>query len=769
MKLLVGILWLALPFCCFSQGAYVAPEEVAPNGPTVKQYNFLTFPTFKAVPDPGELARMTEGDFQNHPEYGLVPYRTQCKDCIELLDKRTLDSRYFVKSGTEGQTFYVQQIYGQLHYEDEAGFLRTIDPRLRPLSANGMYGAPDQVVPTYYNHLSGTTMIGKDGHQLAYNGKTHLKADVNGSLIDLGALNSQDFRGGEDGVKTLEAWPGIDRLQIFKESGVKTNFILKAPPNLPHGAEWMVIEDRFNLPPGFSLVPDQHQGSMTSEGYWMGDLSILDAEGSSAFHIKRAVITDANTSKYGRVDLLDDPTKTVVAYDYRIDGEEVILSIRVAADWLNHPGRIYPVTVDPLVTGSATYSAGIQGLRYDATCWNDVNYCSSSMTVNVPGQSTLTDAFLDAQYVSEVFGCGIFVDCWMSEAAFRVVGPCGNSPPTPFYWTCLSPGGDFAGTCSGVGNPAGSTVTCVPPQCANYALNFEMRSYYCFCSATGCPTACQFMPNNSWMMTVEARTIESASTANSTPVTFTGSCNVPLNVEAVPSFGVPSYSFNWNQGPTPSNPVQTVSHGTNGTFSYICTVTDACGQTSLTTVNVVVNDCPLPVEWAHFSGKAAESTNILDWSTAVELQVDHFQVERSVVGGDYLQIGRVESQQSGGNAQYTFEDSWPLASAHYRIKSLDVNGAFQYSEAILINRDPREEVLQLAYDPHSMVVTASWTGMSQTKGKISLYTVDAKEVAQADYVEGVGTAMQIQLPVGDLASGVYFLRWKGKNHKLFVR
>lgn len=771
MKRLIWLILFALPFSLYSQGALIDPTEAAPNGPTVKQYNFSTFPSIQVVPDLEELASMTPEDQYSHPEYGQVPYRTQCKDCIELLDRRTEDSRYFVRSGTGGQTFYVQQIYGELHYEDANGWLRTIDPRVRPLGTDGMYGAPDQPVPTSYDHISGYSEIESPSGTLRYNGLTHLKSyNESGQSLDLGILNHQNMMVGEDGVKTIQAWQGIDRIQIFKEGAIKTNFILKAVPNLPSDSKWMVFEDRFDLPVGHQLVKDPYEGATTSEGWWMGDLVIQDAAGQERFRIRRAVMSDANPSKYGRVDLLDDPTATYIAYDYEQQGEEVVLSIRVNAEWLNHPGRVYPVTVDPLVSGSATFSAGVRGMRYDAACWNATNYCSMNLTVNVPGNSTLTNAFLDAQYNSEIFGCGIFLDCWMSEAAFRVVGPCGNSPPSPLYWTCLSPGGDAPGTCSGVANPAFQTVSCMAPQCPNYNLNFEMRSYYCFCSSTGCPTSCQFMPNNSWVMTVEARTIESSATANGTPITYNGSCSVPQTVTANPNFGVPAYSYNWNNGPTPTNPSQVVTHTSNGTFSYQCTVTDACGQTSITSVNVVISDCPFPVEIEYFTGEAEKQFNVLSWRTASESQLDRFALERSIDGESFIQLGDIPGEDLVSGSSYQYVDRWPpVGESHYRLKIIDKNGAVKYSEVIRLEREAPGEKLVISYVQDGSIIRLTWDGSGTEQGEILLYSVNGQELSRLSFQEELGRRMEVEISTSDLSAGTYFLRWKGQNQKIMVR
>ena len=51
-----------------------------------------TTPINKKVP--GKLLAKYDTDFaRKHPEHGILPYNAPCTDCIELIEKRTPDSR----------------------------------------------------------------------------------------------------------------------------------------------------------------------------------------------------------------------------------------------------------------------------------------------------------------------------------------------------------------------------------------------------------------------------------------------------------------------------------------------------------------------------------------------------------------------------------------------------------------------------------------------------------------------------------------------------
>lgn len=86
----------------------------------------------------------------------------------------------------------------------------------------------------------------------------------------------------------------------------------------------------------------------------------------------------------------------------------------------------------------------------------------------------------------------------------------------------------------------------------------------------------------------------------------------------------------------------------------------------------------LPVELLSFTAEKSGSTSLLNWSTAAEIDFDHFEVERSGDGRTFETIGVVESK--GSNSVYSFVDRLPIIGVnYYRLKMLDIDGEFEYS------------------------------------------------------------------------------------------
>ncbi len=97
---------------------------------------------------------------------------------------------------------------------------------------------------------------------------------------------------------------------------------------------------------------------------------------------------------------------------------------------------------------------------------------------------------------------------------------------------------------------------------------------------------------------------------------------------------------------------------------------------------------PLPIELISFTAVDEGATVRTEWSTAVEVNNDHFEVERSQDGVMFEAIGSVEG---AGNSQstnhYSFLDEQPLGgTSYYRLKQVDTDGTFTYGPVAAVVR-----------------------------------------------------------------------------------
>jgi PKD repeat protein len=141
---------------------------------------------------------------------------------------------------------------------------------------------------------------------------------------------------------------------------------------------------------------------------------------------------------------------------------------------------------------------------------------------------------------------------------------------------------------------------------------------------------------------------------------------------------------------------------------------------------------PLPVELVSFTGAYINNEVILNWRTETEVSNYGFDVERSVTRSDFTKIGFVEGNgNSNVPIDYSFVDT-EVASVKYfyRLKQIDTDGAFEYSDVIEIDLNTPEafELLQNYPNPFNPVTTIKFSIPKTEKVKLIVYNLLGERV-----------------------------------------
>jgi hypothetical protein len=198
------------------------------------------------------------------------------------------------------------------------------------------------------------------------------------------------------------------------------------------------------------------------------------------------------------------------------------------------------------------------------------------------------------------------------------------------------------------------------------------------------------------------------------------------------------------------------------TFSFACVAGASTGTQSGTwqkgtfTTTVV-----LPVEFVGFNIASLGDNKIsINWKTATEINTDHFEVEKSTDGRAFSMLTKVNAS---GNSQivktYSVTDLLNNTSDlfYYRIKSIDKDGAAQYSNVQTVSAKTKGTYVNNVYpnpakigqDLNVEVVTdkdqvASFT-LINTQGKI----VSSKEKSITQGLNRVGLKLSNFLTAGN--------------------
>jgi hypothetical protein len=88
-------------------------------------------------------------------------------------------------------------------------------------------------------------------------------------------------------------------------------------------------------------------------------------------------------------------------------------------------------------------------------------------------------------------------------------------------------------------------------------------------------------------------------------------------------------------------------------------------------------------EIMEFRAEPSPNKITLNWQTGQETNIVSFNIERSINNEDFVKVGEVSPK--GSNSSYEFVDesiSRANSINYYRLKVVNTNGTFQYSESL---------------------------------------------------------------------------------------
>ncbi len=100
----------------------------------------------------------------------------------------------------------------------------------------------------------------------------------------------------------------------------------------------------------------------------------------------------------------------------------------------------------------------------------------------------------------------------------------------------------------------------------------------------------------------------------------------------------------------------------------------------------------LPVRLLTFSGTYRNQEALLNWDTENEVNFSHFEIERSTNGSVFTAISNKPSQNNSGRSAYQHSDNLATVAGSvfwYRLKIVDLDGQFKYSNVIMIRKDEK--------------------------------------------------------------------------------
>jgi hypothetical protein len=116
---------------------------------------------------------------------------------------------------------------------------------------------------------------------------------------------------------------------------------------------------------------------------------------------------------------------------------------------------------------------------------------------------------------------------------------------------------------------------------------------------------------------------------------------------------------------------------------------------SLSGGSVTAPPAPLPVELIHFDVHALGHENIIEWTTASEINNDYFTIERSSGVSNFEAIAKVSGMgNSTVSHDYTCTDGHPISGlSYYRLVQTDYDGTSKIFGPICVQTNIRKQML----------------------------------------------------------------------------
>ncbi len=172
---------------------------------------------------------------------------------------------------------------------------------------------------------------------------------------------------------------------------------------------------------------------------------------------------------------------------------------------------------------------------------------------------------------------------------------------------------------------------------------------------------------------------------------------------------------------------------------------------------------PLPVKLVQFNATLQGVDGVLTWSTATEKNNDRFEIERSADGKVFETIGTVSGKgNSNSIIRYAFTDKAVAqkmqGDVYYRLKQVDMNGQFAYSQLSVIHilKPGQVTVTGVSPNPFSTSVSIQYTAPVSAPVVFRLLDMQGREISRSEGVAMKGSN-SMMLATEHIAKGMYLL------------
>jgi len=166
----------------------------------------------------------------------------------------------------------------------------------------------------------------------------------------------------------------------------------------------------------------------------------------------------------------------------------------------------------------------------------------------------------------------------------------------------------------------------------------------------------------------------------------------------------------------------------------------------------------LPVTFLSFSGKVIGTRNQLEWRVSDEVNLSHYELERSEEGIRYTTVGRMTASNSRAERVYSLGETVNNSTSYYyRVKSVNSDGTYKYSNVVYLRRNAKDEI-QVLRNPFSSSLDLRLNLAEDSKLQLNMYDASGKWIKSEVTSVPVGGFNYSFRNLSALSPGIYYVQ-----------
>ena len=190
----------------------------------------------------------------------------------------------------------------------------------------------------------------------------------------------------------------------------------------------------------------------------------------------------------------------------------------------------------------------------------------------------------------------------------------------------------------------------------------------------------------------------------------------------------------------------------------------AIGLNTIDMVDCRAFETTLPIVLQDFTVEKDNECVNIDWTTLSESNNDYFEIQRSKESENFEAIGVIDGAENSNIAlNYKYIDNKPLdGTSYYRLKQVDFNGDFSYSEIANISYGIISQQIESFPNPANNEVSFIFPSLYNEEVELLIYDITGKTIINQKKDAIIGENLFLY-NISFLEKGFYFISING-NH-----